>query len=212
LTTYQTVAGDSSTATPPSSAKGKGKKPKTSGSKTGPLAKVKWKRVVADEGHVMKNPMAKSEVNECETPNLSVTKAFAALEAERRWIVTGTPIVNAPNDLGSLLTCLKVCAPLDQHDYFRSLVLRPLKAGSPAGGRLLQAIVGQILLRRTKDSADKDGNKLVTLPPIEYYQCPVKLDPQTRETYDEVMRESIRRFRESMNNGQVCVSFSARVN
>lgn len=135
--------------------------------------------------------------------DLTVTRAFAALAAERRWIATGTPIVNEPGDLGSLLTCIRVCAPLDQHEYFRSLVLRPLKHGSSAAGRLLQAIVGQSLLRRTKDTKDKDGNKIVSLPPIEYYQCPVKLDPQTRETYDEVFKESGRRFRESMSTGTV---------
>lgn len=43
----------------------KGKKAKTVGSsKVGPLMKVKWKRIVADEGHVMKNPKAKSK-REC---------------------------------------------------------------------------------------------------------------------------------------------------
>lgn len=141
-----------------------------------------------------------------------MTKAFASLDAERRWVVTGTPIVNAPNDLGSLLTCIKVCAPLDQHQYFRSLVLRPLKAGSPEGGRLLQAIVGQTLLRRTKDTKDKEGNKLVALPPIEYYQCPVKLDPKTRDIYDVVMKESVRRFKESIDSGEVRPIFTVPVN
>lgn len=31
--------------------------------KRGPLMKVHWKRVVADEGHILKNPKAKSECN-----------------------------------------------------------------------------------------------------------------------------------------------------
>lgn len=43
-----------------------------------------------------------------------MTLAFAALSAERRWICTGTPIVNSLADLGSILTCLQLCAPLDK--------------------------------------------------------------------------------------------------
>jgi SWI/SNF-related matrix-associated actin-dependent regulator of chromatin subfamily A3 len=132
-----------------------------------------------------------------------VTQAFAALQAERRWICTGTPIVNSPADLGSLLTCIKMCAPLDQSEYFRTLVLRPLKNGSPEAARLLQGIVGQALLRRTKETKDKDGKPLVSLPPIEYYQVPVKLDEETRRTYDEVHAESRRRFEESIRSGEV---------
>lgn len=135
-----------------------------------------------------------------------MTQAFVALQAERRWVCSGTPIVNSPSDLGSLLTCLHICAPLDSTDYFRSLILRPLKAGSAEAGKLLQAIVGQILLRRTKETKDADGNLLVSLPPIEYYQCPVTLDEETRKLYDEVHEESARRFRESMRSGaSVCL-------
>jgi hypothetical protein len=55
---------------------GKGKKVKTS-AKSGPLFVVQWKRVVADEGHVLKNPKAK------------MTMAFRDLPAERRWVCTG---------------------------------------------------------------------------------------------------------------------------
>jgi SWI/SNF-related matrix-associated actin-dependent regulator of chromatin subfamily A3 len=132
-----------------------------------------------------------------------VTLAFAALVAERRWVATGTPIVNTPADLGSLLTCIRMCAPLDQVDYFRSTVLRPLRAGKADAGRLLQAIVGQTLLRRTKDTKTAEGDKIVALPPIEHYQVPVVLDPATRVLYEAVMEESARRFRETMSTGQV---------
>lgn len=55
LTTYQTIAGEASTETV---SIGKSKKAKKT---AGPLFTAKWKRVVADEGHVLKNPKAKSE-------------------------------------------------------------------------------------------------------------------------------------------------------
>ncbi|RSH83079.1 uncharacterized protein EHS24_006736 [Apiotrichum porosum] len=184
LSQYDTLASDWAG----SFGNSKGKKTKKT---TGPLMEVKWKRVVADEGHVMKNPKAKT---------------FVSLQAERRWVLTGTPIVNAPNDLGSLLTCIQVCAPLDQPELFRRLVIRGLKNGSAEAGRLLQAIVGQALLRRTKDTKDKDGNKLIGLPPIEYYQCPIKLDADTRVFYNEVMAESARRFQDSLRSGESSVN------
>jgi SWI/SNF-related matrix-associated actin-dependent regulator of chromatin subfamily A3 len=60
----------------------------------GPLFKVKWKRVVADEGHVLKNAKAKSESTvttiAIQAELLQVTQAFASLVAERRWVLTGT--------------------------------------------------------------------------------------------------------------------------
>ncbi|KAL1411453.1 hypothetical protein Q8F55_002409 [Vanrija albida] len=187
LTTYQTIAAEMP-APESSTPSGKGKKAKTT-SASGPLLKVKWKRVVADEGHVMKNTKAK------------MTQAFGDLQAERRWVCTGTPIVNSAADLGTLLTCLRLCVPLDDPQIFKSLILRPIKAGSGEASRLLQAVVGQVLLRRTKESKDKKGKKLVTLPKIEYYQCPVKLDPETRKLYDDVQVESAKRFQESVATG-----------
>jgi superfamily II DNA or RNA helicase len=57
LTTYQTVAGDALLEKTMNGGKGK-KAKKTAGS----LFLAKWKRIVADEGHVLKNPKAKSEL------------------------------------------------------------------------------------------------------------------------------------------------------
>lgn len=132
-----------------------------------------------------------------------MTQAFCALQAERRWIATGTPIVNSPTDLGTLLACTRVCAPLDRAEFFKARVLRPLRAGSQEAGRLLQGIVGQVLLRRTKDTVGADGERIVQLPPIEYYQCEVALDPDTRRTYDAVLAASKRLFEESLRSGEV---------
>jgi hypothetical protein len=55
------------------------------------LHSIKWRRVVLDEGHLIKNPKAK------------MSRACADLKVERRWILTGTPIINAAGDRTSSL-------------------------------------------------------------------------------------------------------------
>ncbi|WWC89156.1 uncharacterized protein L201_004074 [Kwoniella dendrophila CBS 6074] len=192
ITTYNAIAAEApiDLSGPKSPMKAtQAKKAKVSTS-AGPLFKVKWKRIVADEGHILRNPKAK------------MTQGFAMLQAEKRWICTGTPIVNSPSDLGSLLTCLQICKPLDQPEYFKTLLLRPLKRGDPVAARLLQALVGEVLLRRTKDSRDKQGKKLIALPSIEYFRVGVKLDEETRNVYDEVFEGSRQRFQQAMETGQ----------
>lgn len=132
---------------------------------------------------------------------IAVTQAFTALQAERRWICSGTPMINSPRDLGSLLRCLHLCSPLDRIRDFTSMILKPLLAENEGYGeakRLLQAIVDQIMIRRTKESLDKDNKPLVALPPIKFTRCLVALDEATRKIYDEVQAESARRFREQI--------------
>jgi hypothetical protein len=57
LSTYNTVAAEVPTTITNTPSKGKKMK-----STAGPLSGVKWKRVVADEGHVLKNPRTKSKL------------------------------------------------------------------------------------------------------------------------------------------------------
>lgn len=120
-----------------------------------------------------------------------MSQAFLKLHAERRWVCSGTPIINSADDLGSLLAFLRLCTPLDDWDSYSLHVSRPLsrdKVSTVAVG-ILQEIREQVILRRTKQTKDSNGNVLLPLPPVEYYQCPITLDQETRELYDRVHGE-----------------------
>ena len=74
--------------------------------------------------------------------------------------------INSPKDLGSLLRFLQICKPLDDEEFFKRLILRPLAIGDPEGTNLLtvrpltqtdrlfnsiKALMAHVCLRRTKE-------------------------------------------------------------
>ncbi|KAH9961307.1 SNF2 family N-terminal domain-containing protein [Russula dissimulans] len=183
VTTYQTVVGEHNGF---DEASGRKRKKRTSS-----LFQVPWRRVILDEGHNIRNPRTQ------------MARSVCALNAQRRWVLTGTPIINSPQDLGSILTFLKVCNPLDNPDLQNRLLLRPLKNGDPAGAGLLRAILSQICIRRTKEMQDSNGNFLVPLPGVEMTLVPVTLDQEARELYDiveQLSKERIESFLKGSND------------
>ena len=75
-----------------------------------------WLRVVLDEGHVIRNPSA------------MMSKAVHALKADRRWVVTGTPIQNSMKDLFSIISFLKL-EPFTDRQWWRRTMERPISEG-----------------------------------------------------------------------------------
>ncbi|GAA6024936.1 hypothetical protein JCM11491_000961 [Sporobolomyces phaffii] len=151
--------------------------------KDGTLHAIKWRRIVLDEGHLIKNPKAK------------MSRAAAELKAERRWILTGTPIVNAAADLGAMIQFLRICKPLDDPEMWKRYVPIKREKGKPPAppdpetAQLLRAVVLSSTLRRTKNMVDANGQPLVKLPELASYQIKVKLSGSARETYDEVFKQ-----------------------
>jgi SWI/SNF-related matrix-associated actin-dependent regulator of chromatin subfamily A3 len=90
-----------------------------------PVKDIDWFRVILDEAHVIKNPAARQ------------TKAVIALNTERRWVVTGTPIQNSSFDLYPLMAFLRF-QPFAIKSYWQSLIQRPLEKGDKTGLSRLQ--------------------------------------------------------------------------
>ncbi|KAJ1306199.1 hypothetical protein OPQ81_010908 [Rhizoctonia solani] len=194
LTTYQTVSSDFERAggfknTDELMVESSEEKRRSKG-----LLDIKWKRVVLDEAHQIRNPKTK------------IAQAVTAVEGYYRWAVSGTPIVNSPTDLGSLLAFLRMCSPLDQIVQFNRFLARPLSKGNPESMALLREIMKHISIRRSKEMQNAEGKRLVELPKVVIHVTKVDLDEATRRIYDSVETLSRQRFMEMANasrDGQV---------
>ncbi|KAG0704509.1 SNF2 family N-terminal domain-containing protein [Suillus ampliporus] len=196
ITTYQTVAGEADVS---ASVVGDGPSKKKKKVERA-LFDVKWKRVILDEGHTIRNPKTK------------MAKAVCKLTAQRRWALSGTPIINSPRDLGSILTFLQICRPLHDDDFYKRLVLRPLKDGDPSGAELLRALMSHVCIRRTKEMQDSEGNLLVPLPPVDMTVIPVALGDEARALYDAIGSVSQQRVENFMNQqGGMTATFTTNV-
>lgn len=106
-----------------------------------PLERLGWFRIVLDEAHMIREQ------------NTYIFKSIVRLQAQRRWAVTGTPVQNRLDDLGSLLAFLRL-TPFDHRSKFNRYIMEPFKAGDPEVVTKLRIIVDTVTLRRLKDKID----------------------------------------------------------
>ncbi|XP_075717560.1 helicase-like transcription factor isoform X2 [Rhinoderma darwinii] len=140
-----------------------------------PLHKIKWLRVVLDEGHTIRNP------------NAQQTKAVHSLEAVRRWVLTGTPIQNSLKDLWSIISFLKL-KPFTDREWWHRTIQRPVTMGDQGGLRRLQALIKNITLRRTK-TTKVNGKPVLDLPERKVYIQYIKLSTDERQIYESMQNE-----------------------
>ncbi|XP_026424575.1 putative SWI/SNF-related matrix-associated actin-dependent regulator of chromatin subfamily A member 3-like 1 [Papaver somniferum] len=186
LTTYGTLASEFKNSESPVKKVSESPIKKVSES---PISKVEWFRVILDEAHVIKNEKSSQAV------------AVLSLKALRRWVVTGTPILNGAYDLYSLVAFLKF-EPLSVKSYWQTLVQQPLDKGQSIGLSRLQNIMASLSLRRHKD----DG--LVELPPKTVETCLVELSVEERDKYDQMLMDYQNVVRNYIHRGSVVLNYS----
>ncbi|XP_011314826.1 transcription termination factor 2 [Fopius arisanus] len=135
----------------------------------GVLFRIDWKRVILDEGHVIRNH--KSQV--CE--------AVCDLTSRRRWVLSGTPIHNKEMDLFSVLKFLK-CSPFNDIRVWKRWVDNKNQAGHDR----LATVMKTLMLRRTKQELMNSG-AVENLPEKSTEIIWVKLDPEEKIVYEKVM-------------------------
>ncbi|KAJ7640954.1 DNA repair protein RAD5 [Roridomyces roridus] len=146
-----------------------------------PVFEVEWLRVVLDEAH------------SCKSRSSKTAKAVYALNARRRWAVTGTPIVNKLEDLYSLLKFLDF-RPWSDFSFFRSFITLPFLARDPKAIEIVQIILESILLRREKSMQDANGKPIVQLPDKEVTIEYLEFTPMERKIYASLFNSAKRDF------------------
>ncbi|XP_029070346.1 helicase-like transcription factor isoform X4 [Monodon monoceros] len=159
-----------------------------------PLHSIRWLRVILDEGHAIRNP------------NAQQTKAVLDLEAERRWVLTGTPIQNSLKDLWSLLSFLKLKPFLDREWWHRT-IQRPVTMGDEGGLRRLQSLIKNITLRRTKTSKIR-GKPVLELPERKVFIQHITLSDEERKIYQSVKNEGRATIGRYFNEGTVLAHYA----
>ncbi|XP_065700207.1 helicase-like transcription factor isoform X2 [Patagioenas fasciata] len=159
-----------------------------------PLHRVRWLRIVLDEGHTIRNPSAQQ------------TKAALCLEGHRRWVLTGTPIQNSVKDLWSLISFLKL-KPFSDQEWWRRTIERPLVLGAPGALGRLQCLIRSITLRRTKTSKVK-GKPVLELPERKVLIQHVTLTEEERQMYESVKKEGKAAVSRFLSEGTVLAHYA----
>ncbi|XP_062172671.1 DNA repair protein RAD5A isoform X2 [Alnus glutinosa] len=166
------------------------------GEDNGGLYSVRWFRVVLDEAHTIKS--SKSQIS----------SAAAALVADRRWCLTGTPIQNNLEDIYSLLRFLKV-EPWGTWAWWNKLIQKPFEEGDERGLKLVQSILKRIMLRRTKFSTDREGRPILVLPPADIQVIYCELTESEKDFYEALFKRSKVKFDQFVEQGRVLHNYAS---
>jgi len=134
--------------------------------------------------------------------NAQASKACYNLSGRRRWVLSGTPIVNRLEDLSSLLHFIKL-EPWGNFSFFRSFVTIPFTKKDPKSLVVVQTIIESVLLRREKKIKDPDGKPIVSLPPKHIDLAYLELNPKERIIYDMVYENAKSEYIECLGQGTV---------
>ncbi|KAF2273459.1 uncharacterized protein EI97DRAFT_452386 [Westerdykella ornata] len=139
---------------------------------------VRWKRIILDEAHVIRNMKS------------LLSHAICALHATSRWAVTGTPIQNHLSDLAALLKFIRA-HPYDDTKKFDADISRLWKSNDPEEAvKRLKRLAHCLILRRAKRTID--------LPPRRDTTCPVDFNTAERTLYENVRQQTLRKAEDAL--------------
>ncbi|XP_020230971.1 DNA repair protein RAD5A [Cajanus cajan] len=162
----------------------------------GGLFSIRWFRVVLDEAHTIKS--SKSQIS----------MAAAALIADRRWCLTGTPIQNSLEDIYSLLRFLRI-EPWGHWAWWNKLIQKPFEGGDERGLKLVQSILKPIMLRRTKHSTDREGKPILVLPPADMQVIYCEPTEAEKDFYEALFKRSKVKFDQFVEQGRVLHNYAS---
>lgn len=160
------------------------------------LFSVEFFRIVIDEGHTIRNR------------NTRTSKSLMDLESSRRWILTGTPIINRLDDLFSLIKFMRL-EPWSQVGYWKTFVSDPFeKKNYKSAFDVVSSILEPVILRRTKVMRGVDGKRLVELPPKEVIIEKVSFNKSEDTLYQYFLNRAENSVKEGLDRGDLLKKYS----
>lgn len=141
---------------------------------------VSFHRIVLDEAHIIRSS---------QTGFFKATREIS-FKSARKLCLTGTPFVNKPTDIHSLLSFLAV-KPLSHSHVFRELVEDAIKSRKEVGLARIRTTMAHITLRRRKEQVDTQID-LVKKTVYKYLIAFVP-DSEHKATYD-ALYEAVRSY------------------
>ncbi|KAL6989855.1 DNA repair protein rad5b [Sarracenia purpurea var. burkii] len=175
--------------------------------------RIDWYRVVLDEAHTIKSSRTQG------------ARAAFTLSSHCRWCLTGTPLQNNLEDLYSLLCFLHV-EPWCNWAWWSKLIQRPYESGDQRGLKLVKAILRPLMLRRTKDSKDKEGRSqnpvivsklmfnaheirpILVLPPTDIQVIECEQSEAEHDFYNALFKRSKVQFDQFVAQGKVLHNYA----
>ena len=137
--------------------------------------RVRWVRVVLDEGHVMG---ASSETNRA--------LMLASITAGAKWICTGTPAPSTPaaelQHMYGLISALGI-QPYEQTEAWRSLIHAPFEMHDLSAWMRLHALLSRIMIRSVK----ADMERLGEIPTCTVITTELELSLDEKRAYNGLM-------------------------
>jgi hypothetical protein len=139
---------------------------------------VRWRRIILDEAHVIRNMKSR------------MAHAICDLDAVSRWAVTGTPIQNHLSDLTALLKFIRAY-PYDEPKRFDADFTRLWKSGKDEEAvTRLKRLSRCLILRRAKSTID--------LLPRRDTRCHVDFNKSERALYETIRQQTIAKIDDAL--------------
>ncbi|ETS83908.1 hypothetical protein PFICI_05784 [Pestalotiopsis fici W106-1] len=151
------------------------------------LHSIEWFRVVLDEAHIIRRQAT------------TFYKTCAALEADSRWCLTGTPIQNKLEDIGALFCFIKA-RPFHDMRQFRSSIVIPYEQSEDATAiERLVLLNDSLCLRRTRE--------LIDLPELKVEVRELDFNEAERKQYEKTKATLLRKLKQKVGEHEQTSKF-----
>lgn len=160
------------------------------------LFSVEYLRIVLDEAHTIRNRTTKT------------AKAIHELQLKRKWVLTGTPVVNRLDDIFSIVKFLRL-EPWSNFSYWKTFVTLPFEQKQfNQTLDVVKSILQPIFLRRTKAMKLKDGTPLISLPEKEVVVQELEFTRREQLYYDFFKSKAYQSFKEGISSGDLLKKYT----